>query len=1560
MKVLALIGVFLITLFISKVSVAQSLIEEDLNWQYWKLHEHFVNDFCLGIGNQQGQSLHSSTRRIPLYGNDLKFGDVTEKLGYYIGILAMEYKLLEDNGEDTYHTLRELYYAILTFNRLDYYAETLFGGQPSLNGFFIRDDVDGNNLPVPLSSLNTNPEYNPITGGVVKSGYMAVDSCDDEMSQDHVIHMMVGLSLVCELIPNNITFQEGSEPQINMVDEAKSIMTRVIGHCHTTPWSWTIANPVLNQPVKRGNSAYVISSGLKDMYVHHNPTTSLAYFLIADEIYFGTAARVLFNNLHNSTYYDLARDDGEGDKILNVAAMSNGWDDSTFGYILKLWEDQENDTFDYPHAPLLHKVLFPNAQSPRWHPSIYQSQIRALLADQNCRGSYNYGPNPGGTYPSGYGSWNWSTTTNITHPESRGQTGSSENYGDYCSIDWLFIYNLYCLVFDQTADYKYRWCFDRVPEVTSGNNFDFIDNNQPAMIRDMAVTGVVGVNSDIAGINEASYEVTVNRVCNQDVIMTIKTNGILLLGSSISNYSGTIVFEDNTGLVIEDQASLHLLKDSKLEFKEGSFLIIRNGANIHLYDNSTITLYPQSQYCIENGATIVLDNTSNTIDFQFDSYPGTPNFYNCSTCLCQNPTDITHTGNGSIIFSCEQWYDYTHYSYTTSGSYGSVTNWNNVDYAFRDKITVETGHTLVINNSDIEFSSCGGIIVKFGGKLKIINSEISSIDCNCFWGGISVEGVGYDDQSMFSMQGRCIIEESVISRAIIGVCTRGTDPNPISPNIQHGGIIKALNSDFIDNVTSVQIRPYTPIDGLTGNYMNVDNVCTIEGCLFSSSSVSTKCFIDLSGVRGVKILGNRFENTIINPNGNYWRPGMIFGIKMQGATAYIKDICNGINQHGICSGPQNEFYNLTYGVYSECSSRPAANLNAVQPTVIHDCLFDNCYRGVYVLGGRNDEIISNEFRVPYTFDGVNPLGFSDPDIHAYGLYLNYSNGYQVEDNEFKFDPLISLPEPKTNFGIIINNSFDPLNMIYNNKFNNISYGINAQNNNRSIPNDKIATGLKIKCNDFIECGSDISVTEDQNGPVGISEYQGHLTNIASPAGNTFSFNSSGISTYSDANNEDVADFDPAGQFYPFTYFHHYALPCDINFNWGPCYRDASVYLVEASSYSYVKETACPSNLIPDNSNTSTYAAMLPGYQSEITLLETLIQITTDGGNTEGLEDRVELALPLESYQVYGELIAQSPDLSDDVMIAAIQNEDVLTPLMIKILMLSNPQTISSDAVWGAIYNRQNPLSEYMIAEILAGADEPSPIKSLEAELSYKQQELYLNANQIKKIMFLDSTGTYNRDSIDTLYAQFNDLNNAWEFALLRLKYEGADAGLAELGSIEENFELNDEMLTIQTEYQDLFEIIDWLQDTMHANDTLDSIVVQRLIEIHNADNHLSSGLALGLLRSNDDSYQYFEPIILPSAIQPRLAIKEQTIAINLSAFPNPSRGYINLEVDIPDQYDIAVIKINNVYGSEIYSKVVKTGFSEFLVDLSSVAPGVYFLSLHIQNETIKTIKINMM
>lgn len=167
--ILIFLGVILFSMIAPTISFGQSSNPNMNGWhaKYWFYRWRLRNDFMV-MGEGPGQSLVADARN-KFRGQYMLWGDVMIMHGYYLTMLALEHKILQDKGrwEDLKNNERELYYAIKAFERLDYNSETYYSSvsgnnddvfrvgdatlQPDVNGYFFRDDV-------PPTFLNTDPD----------------------------------------------------------------------------------------------------------------------------------------------------------------------------------------------------------------------------------------------------------------------------------------------------------------------------------------------------------------------------------------------------------------------------------------------------------------------------------------------------------------------------------------------------------------------------------------------------------------------------------------------------------------------------------------------------------------------------------------------------------------------------------------------------------------------------------------------------------------------------------------------------------------------------------------------------------------------------------------------------------------------------------------------------------------------------------------------------------------------------------------------------------------------------------------------------------------------------------------------------------------------------------------------------------------------------------------------------------------------------------------------------------------------------------------------------------
>ena len=125
--------VLLLGLLVSLCAYTQA--DDNLNFKkYWKFRNNFRRDF-IKIGPERGEGI-AAVRRRPLDCRNNVFGEIGDRgtmswgdgmimHGHYIGMLALEYRMLRDRKEDYEGVLNELYYAINAINRVDLRAEAI-------------------------------------------------------------------------------------------------------------------------------------------------------------------------------------------------------------------------------------------------------------------------------------------------------------------------------------------------------------------------------------------------------------------------------------------------------------------------------------------------------------------------------------------------------------------------------------------------------------------------------------------------------------------------------------------------------------------------------------------------------------------------------------------------------------------------------------------------------------------------------------------------------------------------------------------------------------------------------------------------------------------------------------------------------------------------------------------------------------------------------------------------------------------------------------------------------------------------------------------------------------------------------------------------------------------------------------------------------------------------------------------------------------------------------------------------------------------------------------------
>ncbi len=407
------------------------------------------------------------------------------------------------------------------------------------------------------------------------------------------------------------------------------------------------------------------------------------------------------------------------------------------------------------------------------------------------------------------------------------------------------------------------------------------------------------------------------------------------------------------------------------------------------------------------------------------------------------------------------------------------------DVIFRNNIIVESGTHLTIS-CKVMMGPEAKIIVEQGAILTIDGGHITNLPyCNCsdqLWGGIEVWGDPERTQESYaghpSTQGQLFIENSLIENALVAVRLFSED----HPYTTTGGIIDAEQSTFKNNIKTAVFNPYKNILEVGGViYGEYDYYGNFINCSFlideeflADETYKDYRMFELNGVNGIKLYGCYFENSLDNfPSGNA-----------------IKSLDAGFNIKGHCDNglvPCQE-YNRTLFKGYYCAIDAGNSASSLYTVNITETDFEHNGYGIKLYGNRDAIIVGNNFELGEHNECT--------DDGAYGIYLDNSNRFAIEDNSFYLhDPVYAVH----NTGIRVINTGSHHDEIYNNSFDGMEFAIYTDYKN-FYPINK--WGLAFYCNSNQNNYVDFYVSEKGiPGNKGIQKLQG---DVDFAAGNTFS------------------------------------------------------------------------------------------------------------------------------------------------------------------------------------------------------------------------------------------------------------------------------------------------------------------------------------------------------------------------------------------------------------------------------------------------------------------------
>jgi hypothetical protein len=832
-----------------------------------------------------------------------------------------------------------------------------------------------------------------------------------------------------------------------------------------------------------------------------------------------------------------------------------------------------------------------------------------------------------------------------------------------------------------------------------------------------------------------------------------------------------------------------------------------------------------------------------------------------------------------------------------------------------NNLIIEPGVALTVKK-EVYVNPSAKIIVKRGGQLIVDGGKITSA-CGEMWKGIEVWG-NPTLSSLGDYQGMVVVKnEGTIENAVVGIQTvKMIENGGIStPDLAYaGGIVRTLYAKFINNKTAISYYKY-PATGYTHIYSGFNYFSDFETNESYIGSSSPDYFIKMSDVDKVKYKACNFINN--NPQHHYGSG--IYSINSQ----YLIESNESGGSIENCI-----FENLNYGIYG-LSTTPNRFPEILKAE------FNNNFKGIYFSGITLSKVWDCVFTT------------SPNQASGYGLYLDGCKSYRIEGNSFL--------QPGINdaIGIIVNDTRPTEGeLIYRNDFHDLKFGIIAQNRNRN----RLGVGLVLKCNEYdqtywnevVICKLPVITAE-----YGIAPSQGaNIPNDdAAPAGNLFSYTGpTGIATdiYNDANN--------------ITYYYHN----DLNYPLIPTFFTPAKVNPEPVLGADWTDSSCP----PTNEGSSS------GQESESELMEDLAQsefktdsiqgiinILKDGGSTEDMKWDVDMSTPPETYEVYNELMNNSPYISDTVMEAAIEKETVLPNVMIRDVMVANPHNAKNEELMTKIEERSDPMPEYMKAQILQGRSLVSAFEDLQSKYAFykqKRKEIY---TQLVETYLNDTLNPESAlDSLESLLASEHDLSAKYQQAALNVEQGAWGTGLDLINDIPIQFNMTEEELTENEQMEELYSMMAQLATEGKTMMDVSSAQLDELAAMEATETGTSSVYSRNIL-IDLDAMDYEEPILLPDAFKSAEVQQEQEVLAKalaehhyLKVFPNPAGDYLIIEHNLEMENKNAFVEISNVKGETIRQVQLTGKHNQLMVDIKGIEPGVYIVTLFNDKKEVESVK----
>lgn len=453
---------FIVLFVVPGLSRAQITVDE-YN-KYWFYRQRLLSEFMVpgtmaSCGTEAGGYHIPAQQTFNENDHRIIFSDETRSIGYYIGVIATEYRLLKNAGWDTRETEKELYYAMKAYERSDARSSFLGidgGANCQINGYFIRGDVQE-----PIFDLNPVFEKYKVNGqysfiAKYKDTHRPGKTPADirNITPDQVQPLMLGFVLTYKCLDaaanyNGFYFKEKAAEFADMIasrldandwkdinesgqdmgtdrDQKTHKNFRQEGHTYITAKAASYINH------HKGHKDYLTSFTSIGRATQRSRLLVMAKFMILEQL----------------------KDYVVGHMGAGVAAgnTGHGWSFKTHDFLTEL---DAKDKYDYGLFKLAFKYInnqFDHTYDPRWHIDLKKAP---------CYGPQYKPINMNSAHPYWKGTAPWRARIKWTGADERNDGTNvkfefpdkiiiEEKRGKFSGWDYMIFYNLYNLYYQIT------------------------------------------------------------------------------------------------------------------------------------------------------------------------------------------------------------------------------------------------------------------------------------------------------------------------------------------------------------------------------------------------------------------------------------------------------------------------------------------------------------------------------------------------------------------------------------------------------------------------------------------------------------------------------------------------------------------------------------------------------------------------------------------------------------------------------------------------------------------------------------------------------------------------------------------------------------------------------------------------------------------------------------------------------------------------------------------------------------------------------------------------------